>query len=89
MSEPAPVMAYATPAPRASSYWGAAILCLTGVAMMVVAGCFLIGVLLVTESNRPWTTRQTILSMVLYGMGFLSAGAAAALLVIGTRRALK
>lgn len=89
MEESSQVMSYATPYPAPSSYWGAAVLCLTGVGLMVVAGCFLVGVLILTEKGMDWQMREVLLATVLYVLCFGSAAGATVLLVMGARRALK
>jgi hypothetical protein len=90
--EPNPVIPYATPDHR-PSYIGAAVLCLTALGLIVLAGCFLIGILiLIGETSAPqvtWTARHYLFSAVLYLLCFACAATAALLLVLGVRRAMK
>ncbi len=87
-ADPQPVLAYATPEPRIS-YWPAFILCLTGLGLILLGGCFTIGVLLLSEKPGPWNSRELVLSSVLYFACSLCFVAAAIVLVIGIRRALR
>lgn len=81
-------MSYATPVERVS-YVGAAILCGTGVLLMMVAGCFLIGVLIFTEKSGSWRDREVMLATALYACCLGCAGTALVVLVMGVRRALR
>ena len=64
--------------------WGAIVLLLSGVAMAIVTGCFLIGVMLSHSPNI--TANLTFLIKVLYVLAFLSAIASAILLCLGVRK---
>ena len=88
MNEPQSVLPYATPDHR-RSYWPAAILCATGLGLIVLGGCFTIGILLLTEVPSGWAQRHVMLALVLYGCcGGCFAGAVA-VLRMGIRLALK
>ncbi len=91
---------YATPAVRpATRLWVWALLVFTGLTMVMLGGCFLIGVMLIVTdglllspfapSTQPLTNAQVVLTLVLYVLAFLSFAAAALLLFLGIRGLLR
>lgn len=86
------VLPYATPDHR-PSYVGAAVLCLTGLGLIALGGCFLIGILILIDSSRfsptPWTARHYILLNVLYTLCFACVAGAVTVLFLGIKRALR
>ena len=95
-----PPLAYATLAPRVGSRgWAGAAVILGGLCLVVLGGCFLIGVLmLVTRIDfngntaavpAPLTGPQGALMVVLYLLAFASFAGAVAMLVAGTRGLLR
>jgi hypothetical protein len=87
-SVPKAVLPYAQQSSR-TSYWGAAVLCMSGLGLIALAGCFLIGVLILNNSSTPWTTRHLSLALVLYACSFTCLLAALVSLFLGYRRALQ
>ena len=96
-----PSIPYATPAKRLSSpvFAGAAIL-LGGLGLVALAGCFLVGVLMInTEANLTQVTAagtsiglsasQGVLLCVLYVAAFACFGGAVVMLLAGTRALLR
>ena len=97
---PAPAVPYATPAPRpAAKVWAGASILFGGLCLILLGGCFLIGVMGVVESlgfnpgapasPPPLTAPQMILMIALYLIAFASFAGAVLLLFIGTRGLLK
>jgi hypothetical protein len=94
-----PALSYATPLPRAALRgWAGAAVILGGLCLVVLGGCFLIGVMMLVsrvnfngEMALParLTAPQMILMSVLYILGFASFGGAVAMLVAGTRALLR
>lgn len=88
---------YATPAPRfGPRVWAGAAIVLSGMALIVLGGCFLIGVMLTVNNGfsmmgaaPPLTAKQTGLIVVLYTLAFLSFGGALWLLFVGVRGLLQ
>jgi hypothetical protein len=91
-------IAYATPSPRGGSpvLAGAAIL-LGGLGLIVLGGCFLIGVLIASSAAREsavqggpgLTPSMILLEIVLYVAAFACFAGAVTMLVIGTRSLLR
>jgi len=74
-----------TPPPSAR-IWAAAVLLFASLGLMVVGGCFLIGVMLVTTNGftvapKVWTLRHDLLLVVLYLLAFTCFASAAILFV--------
>ena len=88
MADEREVIPYATPDRRAS-YWGAAILCGTALGLILCAGCFTVGILLMTGKSTPWKSRETLLAVVLYASCLGCFSGAVAVLILGIRKALK
>jgi hypothetical protein len=89
---------YATPAPRLGARgWAGAAVIFGGLCLILLGGCFLIGVLmLVTRldfngnaSPGPLTGPQWVLMAVLYVLAFASFAGALVMLVAGTRALLR
>lgn len=80
---------YATPT-VGKSYWPAAIFCMTGLGLIVVGGCFLIGVMIITgsASTGGLNGHQKILMMVLYCLAGCSFLGAVSMFANGVRRLL-
>jgi drug/metabolite transporter superfamily protein YnfA len=87
-------LAYATPVPY-RNYWPSAILCFTAVAMFVVGGCFLIGVMILTNQAMvtPWAATtaqlrpaQMMLLITLYACCAVCMIAGVTLLFLGVRK---
>src|SRR4051812_35926159 len=91
---PAPAVPYATPAPRpAAKVWAGAAILFGGLCLILLGGCFLIGVMGLVQSvgfnagaspPSPLTAPQTMLMIVLYLLAFASFAGAVAMLVAGT-----
>lgn len=85
---------YATPAPRTGARaWAGAAIVFGGMALVLLGGCFLIGVLGIVV-NTPaaggkLTGSQWGLMLVLYAMAFICFTGAAVMIVIGTRGLLR
>ena len=96
-SESAP-LAYATPAPRVGSRgWAGAAVILGGLCLVLLGGCFLIGVMMLvtridfnanTRAPAPLTAPQVVPMLVLYGLAFASFAGAVAMLVAGDRKSV-
>jgi hypothetical protein len=85
---------YATPAltPKAPRLWAAAVLAVTSLGLILLGGCFTIGILLLNESQAgfgppalgappaPKTPGQIVLEIVLYLLAFACFGGAIYLL---------
>ena len=87
-----PAVTYATPAPRLGPrVWAGAAIVLAGLALILLGGCFLIGVMLTvsqgfnTMANRPLTGNQLGLVFILYLLAFASFAGALWLLFVGVR----
>jgi hypothetical protein len=86
-------LAYATPVTRQtmSTAWAAALLLLAGLGLLLVGGCFLVGVMLVvthgwfTQGTRPLTSGELTLVIVLYASAFATLGAGGYLLLLLVR----
>ena len=92
-------LSYATPTGRVSvRVWAAVAVLMGGLALMVIAGCFLIGVLALLQPGlffgainatgngvASLSTTQQLFMVVLYAFAFLSASGGVILLVMGTR----
>jgi hypothetical protein len=86
-------ISYATPAPRTGArVWAGAAIVLAGLGLIVLGGCFLIGVMLVTTNGftvaggpPALPARAVMLLAVLYTLAFGSFVAAVWLLVMGVR----
>ncbi|MDB5290545.1 MAG: hypothetical protein JWL69_1786 [Phycisphaerales bacterium] len=85
---------YATPAPRTvSRLWAGVFIAFAGLCLIVLGGCFLIGVLIMVHPELqfagpnppPATLGHYVLLAVLYLLAFLCFGAAAAVLIKGIR----
>src|SRR4051794_38669800 len=90
----APAVPYATPAPRpGAKVWAGAAILFGGLCLILLGGCFLIGVLVLTDPGtiqpHPLTTPQTLLMIMLYLLAFASFAGAVGMLVVGTRGLLK
>ncbi len=90
----------ATPATtsRGPKVWAGAMLLAGGVSLVIVAGCFMIGVLLATNPSAmgsfstpppPPRTPDIVLITVLYLLAFLSVAGAATLLFLGAHSLLR
>ena len=86
-------IAYAVPAPSyANKVWAGAAILLAGLGLIVLGGCFLIGVMLLSANGFgpnsaavPLTRSAIILIWVLYGLAFISFACAAIVLLSGLR----
>ncbi|HEV2292751.1 MAG TPA: hypothetical protein VGR35_02785 [Tepidisphaeraceae bacterium] len=83
---------YATPAPRPGArVWAGAAIVLAGLVLIVLGGCFLIGVMLTVSNGFSMagagalTGNQLGLVFILYALAFLSFGGALWLLFVGVR----
>ncbi|MDB5173360.1 MAG: hypothetical protein JWO87_1150 [Phycisphaerales bacterium] len=85
---------YATPAPRtASRLWAGVFIAFAGLCLILLGGCFLIGVLIMVHPELtfggrnppPATLAHYVLLAILYLLGFLCFGAAAAVLIRGLK----
>lgn len=86
---------YATPTPRAGPrVWAGAAIVLAGLALIVLGGCFLVGVML-TVTNGFSITQALMtpskygLMAILYALAFLCFGGARWLLFVGIRGLLR
>ena len=63
--------------------WAAAVLLLASLGLILLGGCFMIGVLILTTAPNAarWTVRHDVLMVVLYGLAFACFGSAAVLFV--------
>jgi len=92
-SVPVAALSYATPAPSRTNVAAACAVVFCGLAMIVIGGCFLIGVMLVVSngfamagsSGVPLMPRQVMLMLVLYLMAFLSFAVGTWLVFRGVR----
>ncbi len=83
-------VSYATPTPRSGArVWAGAVILFAGLAMIVLGGCFLIGVMLTVDDgfnlNGPTpklTNAEQVLVIVLYGLAFASFGGAIWLFIL-------
>ena len=88
---------YATPAPRLGPrVWAGAAIVLAGLALILLGGCFLIGVMLTVNNGftlagagAPLTARQLSFVFVLYALAFASFAGALWLLFVGIRGLLQ
>jgi hypothetical protein len=92
----ADAVTYATPQPRLGPrVWAGAAIILAGLALIVLGGCFLIGVMLTVSqgfnmtANRPLTGNQLGLVLILYALAFASFAGALWLLFVGVRGLLQ
>lgn len=81
---------------RAPSPWAGAAIILGGLGLILLGGCFLIGVLLIVRPNfvtpsstNDVTVAQVILMIFLYLLAFACFAGAAAMLFLGTRGLLR
>lgn len=87
-------IAYATPAHR-RSYWAEAILCFTGLGLIFLGGCFLIGIGFIYGifglPNAPitWTAGTVFFASILYALSFGSILSAVWLIALAVRRLMK
>ena len=93
ISEPDPVppslpLGYATPAARSggSPTRAATVIALVGLALIVLGGCFLIGVMLALPPASP---PPTFLMVILYSMAFTCFAVAAFCLYVGLKRLIQ
>lgn len=95
--DPRHEIAYATPVPRspprAAAGWA---IIFGGLGLVLLGGCFLIGVLLLVSQNFNGATGPKVLTVpeyglmiVLYILAFASFAGAAAMLVVGTHALLR
>ena len=89
-------VAYATPIPRTGPrVWAGVAIVLAGLALIVLGGCFLIGVMLTVSqgfnmtATRPLTGNQLGLVFILYTLAFASFSGALWLLFVGVRGLLQ
>jgi len=89
-------IAYATPAPRLGPrVWAGVAIVLAGLALILLGGCFLIGVMLTVSNGfnvngtKALTGAQLGLVFVLYVLAFTSFGGALWLLFVGVRGLLR
>ena len=87
---------YATPAPRVGPrVWAGFAIIFAGLALIVLGGCFLIGVMLTVSNGfnmtatKPLTGNQLGLVFILYALAFASFGGALWLLFVGVRGLLQ
>ena len=81
----------------ASRGWAGAAIIFGGLGLVLMGGCFLIGVLSIVQPNvfmgpaapPPMTPAATLLMVILYLLAFLCFAGAAVMLVSGTRALLK
>jgi hypothetical protein len=91
MSNESASIPYATPAPRTNSQvWAGALITLSGLAMIVLGGCFLMGVMALVTNINPiggggGGAQQGVLIIVLYALAFGCFGVAGYLMVIGLK----
>ena len=86
---------YATPVPRTGArVWAGALIVLAGLALILVGGCFLIGVMLTV--NNGFTPNPAALNppkwglvVTLYCLAFVCFGAAVYLIFLGIRGLLR
>src|SRR5690349_6906707 len=91
-AEPAPI-AYATPAPGRRGTFAAAMILFGGICLIVLGGCFMIGILMTIQhvgfsgaaQQLPLTTAAIIFVGVLSLLALASFGGAIVLLILGTR----
>lgn len=90
-TSPYAALPYATPVRTSalSAGWAGMLLLIGGLGLMVVGGCFLIGVMLIVThgwmnnaSNRDLTAGEQSLIVVLYALAFAALGAGAYLLIL-------
>jgi hypothetical protein len=88
--ESANLVPYATPIPgmRSSATWAAAVIAFVALGLIVLGGCFLVGVL-ETLSSTMLTTGRQFFVVVLYVATFACFGGALWLLVLSVGRLLK
>ncbi len=85
------VIGYASPRPQAPRVWAAAVTMLSGLGLVALGGCFLIGVLMIvtpmgfSATPPPVSRSGYLLMVVLYALAVLSFCGAAALIVVGLR----
>ena len=90
---PGEPIAYASVAPRTNArVWAGAAIVMAGLALVVLGGCFLIGVLLINTNGfsiaggpPALPPRSVVLMVVLYALALWSFGAAGFLMVTGVR----
>jgi len=90
-------VAYATPVPRTGArMWAGALIVLAGLALIVLGGCFLIGVMLTvtdgfnTANPTPTlTASERVFIVTLYTLALASFAAAVWLLFLGIRGLLR
>jgi hypothetical protein len=87
---------YATPAPRLGPrVWAGVAIIFAGLALILLGGCFLIGVMLTVSNGfnmtgaKPLTGNQMGLVLILYILAFASFGGALWLLFVGVRGLLQ
>ena len=87
---------YATPAPRLGPrVWAGVAIIFAGLALILLGGCFLIGVMLTVSNGfnltgtKPLTGNQIGLVLILYILAFTSFGGALWLLFVGVRGLLQ
>lgn len=87
-----PRIEYATPSPGGRSYWPAAIFCGTGLGLIGLGGCFLIGVMIMTNAGNTVMAASTptppalLLLITLFLMAFVCFISAAAMIYQGVQR---
>ena len=88
--EPASMVPYATPmrGTRGSATSAAAVIALVGLGLILLGGCFLIGVL-ITITNTLMTPGRQFFVAVLYAVSFACFGGALWLLVLSVGRLWK
>src|SRR5437016_11065082 len=95
--DPAPLeLSYATDAPSTTTrVWAAAVLLLGAIALVILGGCFLIGVLILMQGNLlngttlPWHARTYLFCGILYLMAFACFSFAALLFIRTTAKLFK
>src|SRR4051794_8617837 len=87
-----PSLAYATPMPARAGgarIWAGFALLFGGLGLVVLGGCFLIGVLITNQahsiSGNPFTFSDVVLQLVLYASAFGSFGGAVWMLILASR----
>jgi len=90
---PVPALAYATPAASRTNVAAACAVVFCGLALIVIGGCFLIGVMMVVSNGFamagsngvPLLPRQVMLLLVLYLLAFVCFAVAGWLMFRGLR----
>jgi hypothetical protein len=88
---------YATPVPVRRGTFAATMILFGGLSLIVLGGCFLIGILITIQhvglngavQQMPMTAGEIVFVVVLSALALASFGGAIALLILGTRALLQ